>query len=69
MEYKRKGGFPRFIDVQKWHLNKAKRCISGYRGESKRSFAYIPSIPIGADASTQLEILQENGYKVVPAPV
>jgi hypothetical protein len=69
MEFRRKGTFPKFIDVPKWHLHNGRRYISGYRGDSKKICESIPSIPSGSDAKSQIEILRRNGYRIVPAPV
>jgi hypothetical protein len=66
--FKRKLQIPGFATAQNWHLDQGRRCKTGYKGDSTKICKTIPPIPTGACSATQLEVLQKNGYKIVPAP-
>jgi hypothetical protein len=65
----RRLGPPSFVKSSSWHLAQGEKALSGYKGLSNSLCKTIPNIPKDADAKTQLEILKEHGYEVVPAPM
>jgi hypothetical protein len=62
------GHCPNFYSSPSWHLDNARRCTNGYKGVSSQKCETIPHIPDGSNSAAHLEILQQNGYKIVPAP-
>ena len=55
---------PLFIQSRHWHLSRGKIQVNGLTGRSSLR-CYRPVIPPGVTPKEHMQILEENGYKIV----